>query len=369
MAAPTTKSERVAIVHDWLTGMRGGERVLEVFLRLYPEADLFALFHLPGSVSPAIESRLKGVSFLQGVPGLARLYRYYLPLFPFAVEQLPTQGYDKVISLSHCAAMGALSGDEAVHLNYLFTPMRYLYGPYEVHFTGKSTGLRRNLMEVFFHRLRRWEVVASQRADGHGTISACVQRRVWKRLRQRAEVIHPPVAPLFLEAGAGGQREDVYLIVSALVPYKRLEIALEAFRQSGRRLRIVGQGPAGESLRQRAPANVEFLGHQPDAEVVRQYQTCRALLFPGHEDFGLTPLEAQACGMPVVAYGGGGVVEACHPATTFFDEATPEALNAALDRFEATSPAPEALTAFAATFSEASFAEKWRAFERSLGKN
>jgi glycosyltransferase involved in cell wall biosynthesis len=352
---------RVALVHDWLTGMRGGERVLEVFLRMYPEADLYTLFHLKGRVTPAIEARAPRTTFLQNMPWLKRSYRYYLPFFPLAVEQLPVYPYDLVISLSHCVALGALSGEEGCHIAYCFTPMRYLAGPFEV-VIGNSPGrFRRRLMEGCFHYLRLWEMSAARRPDHLVAISHTVQRRLSKRLNISSHLLNPPVSNVFLNAGVSDDREDFYLVVSALVPYKRIDLAVEAFRRNGRRLVIIGDGPCRRELAQAAPPNVEIRGPLPDAEVIRHYQRCRAFVFPGEEDFGLAPLEAQACGTPVIAFNRGGAREVVHPEYgTFFDEPTAEALNEAVERQADQQCDRAALHAFARQFREELFIERWR---------
>jgi len=296
---------KVAIIHDWLTGMRGGEKCLEVFCELFPEASIYTLIHVPGTTSSIIENRTVHTSFIQRLPFAASKYRTYLPLFPTAVERFDLSGYDLVLSSSHCVAKGVIAPPGAVHVCYCYTPVRYAWDMYHQYFPAKRMGRLKGLLIPFFmHYIRLWDVSSSGRVDRFVAISRHVARRIELYYRRESHVIYPPVdVDAFSPAT---EREDYYLMVSALVPYKRVDLAVEAFNRSGRPLVVIGSGPEEERLRALASDNITFLGWQPSEVLAEHYARCRAFLFPGEEDFGITPLEAQASGRPVVAYGAGG---------------------------------------------------------------
>ena len=339
-AATARPSPRVALVHDWLTGMRGGERCLEVVCELFPDAPLFTLLHVPGSASPVIERRRVVTSFVQRLPAAARHYRRYLPLFPTAVRSFDLSRYDLVFSLSHCVAKGVRTPPGALHLCYCFTPMRYLWD-LAPDYLGARAGLATRLLAPpVAATLRRWD---RRTGSVHGFIA--ISRHIAERIRRvwgrEADVIHPPVdAERFRIAD---RVDDFYLVVSALVPYKRIDLAIGAARRLGRRLLIVGTGPEEGRLKALGGPRVEFLGWRDDREVAALYARCRAVLFPAVEDFGIVPLEAAAAGRPTIALGRGGVLEtmvpldADHAAPTalFFGEQTVEALAGAIRAFEA----------------------------------
>jgi glycosyltransferase involved in cell wall biosynthesis len=357
---------RVALVHDWLTGMRGGERCLEVFCELFPEADLYTLLHLPGSVSAVIERRRIVTSFVQRLPGAASGYRNYLPLFPAAVAGFDLAAYDLVISSSHCVAKGARARRGALHLCYCFTPMRYVWDLYGDYFGARASLPVRLLMPPVAAALRRWDRRASERVDRFVAISRHIAARIERSYGRQADVIHPPVDLSRFRLGEGPG--EFYLIVSALTPYKRVDLAVAAANRLGVRLAIVGSGPEEARLRALAGPTVEFLGWRDDAEVSDLYPRCRALLFPSLEDFGIAPLEAMAAGRPVIAFGRGGVRETVvpldgadePPTGLFFDAQTADALAAAILRFEANSHRfePKALRARAEAFDRPVFRER-----------
>jgi glycosyltransferase involved in cell wall biosynthesis len=294
---------KIAFIHDWLTGMRGGERCLEAFCEIFPQAHLYTLVYIPSSVSSLIEQMPIKTSFIQNLPFSRRGYRKYLPLFPMAIERFNLKGYDLILSCSHCVAKGIIPSPDALHISYMLTPMRYAWDMY-----GEYFGENRNRMTpLFIHYLRMWDVTSSQRVDHFLCISKHVKNRIKKFYRREAEVIHPPVD--IHRFNLQDKKEDFFLIVSSFVPYKKIDLAIEAFNRIGYPLKIIGSGPEEKKLRSMAKSNVEFLGWLPDEVVADCYSKCRALIFPGEEDFGIVPLEAMACGKPVIAYGRGGALE------------------------------------------------------------
>ncbi|HLC42901.1 MAG TPA: glycosyltransferase [Methylomirabilota bacterium] len=361
---------RVALVHDWLTGMRGGERCLEAFCELFPDADLYTLLHVPGSVSPIIEKRPIVTSFVQHLPSAETSYRLYLPFFPVAIGRFDFSGYDLVLSTSHCVAKGARARAGAIHVCYCFTPMRYVWDRYDDYF-GQSSALARALARPVAAALRRWDRASSGRVHHFVAISHYVADRIQQYYGRRADVIHPPVDAQRFRLAEETDR-GYYLVVSALVPYKRVDLAVEAANTMGFRLLIVGTGPEESSLKKLAGRTVEFLGWQSDAEVAELYTQCRAVLFPGVEDFGIVPLEAMASGRPVIAFRGGGALETIvpleavdeAPTGVFFEPQTIEALIAAVRRFESCDDkfVPKLLRARAEMFDKPRFRERVKSY-------
>jgi glycosyltransferase involved in cell wall biosynthesis len=309
---------KVAIVHDWLTGMRGGEKVLEVFCERYPRAELFTLLHVRGSVSPAIERLPIHTSPLQRLPGVRHYYRECLPLFPALIEQFDLERFDLVISSSHCVAKGAIARPSAVHVCYCHTPMRYAWDQFDAYFGPARVGAAASaLLRPALAALARWDRDTSGRVHRYLTNSQHVAGRIRRYYNREATVVYPPVDTDFFhpdsaDAAASGSDARYALVVSALVPYKRIDVAIDACRLAGVRLKIVGIGPERARLEQAAIAAdgaVEFLGRLSDEEVRETYQRAAVVLLTGEEDFGIVPLEAQACGRPVVALGRGGAVE------------------------------------------------------------
>ncbi|MEE9258412.1 MAG: glycosyltransferase [Nitrospinaceae bacterium] len=374
---------KTAIVHDWLTGMRGGEKCLEVFCRLFPEADLFTLLHLPGTVSRIIESRRIRTSFLQKFPLVESKYRYYLPLMPWAIEGLNLEGYDLVLSSSHCVAKGVIPGEGSLHISYCHTPMRYIWDQYDQYFGRGSAGIvPSTAMRFIAPLLRRWDVRSSKRVNWFISNSRHVQKRIEKYYNRESTVIHPPVdAKLY--SPDGESKEDFFLLVSAFAPYKRVDLAVEAFSKLGYPLAIVGEGQESDYLRKMAGSNIRFKGWLSDEQVRSHYARCRALIFCGEEDFGITPLEAQAMGRPVIAFGRGGALETviperstwkpetgipeqmtARPTGLFFYEQTPESLISAVKYFESVEDRfdPESIRKHALGFDIDIFTEQIKQF-------
>ncbi|MFQ5698520.1 MAG: glycosyltransferase [Myxococcota bacterium] len=331
---------RVALVHDWLLGMRGGERVLESLCRMFPQAPVHTFFWRPGAVTRGIEAHQIHPSWIDRLPGVHRWHRMALPLLPAAAETLRVDPCDLVVSTSHCIAHAVRAPVGARHLCLCFTPMRYLWGM-EAAYLGRG-GLR-GLHRVLAPPLRRWDRARAARADRIVAISEFVRRRIRRAWGIEAPVLPPPVdvarfTPL-------RKREDYFVLVSALVPYKRVDLAIEAFRGRREELRIAGSGPLYERLARKAPPNVRLLGWVEDEALPALFGRARAAVFPTEDEFGIAPVEAQAAGTPVIALGRGGALETVvapggERAATglFFDEATPDSLRRALDRFRELEP-------------------------------
>jgi glycosyltransferase involved in cell wall biosynthesis len=337
---------RVVLVHDWLTGMRGGEKCLEALARRWPEARLFTLLHRRGSVSPAIESLSPHTSFLNLLPGAHRYYRYLLPLMPAAVASWRLPPADLVVSFSHCVAKAARpalnSSGPTPHVCYCFTPMRYVWHLRNAYFDGRVRGLSARLLDRVLDALRDWDRRTAAGVSHFIAISRTVAHRIRECYGRESTIIYPPVDTDFYTPAAAS-REDFYLAVSAFAPYKRLNLALSACRKLGRRLVVIGTGQDSARLRALAGPDVQFLGWQPDDVVRDHLRRCRALIFPGEEDFGIVPVEAMATGAPVIALGQGGVTETVvpidaprgkDPTGVWFSEQTVDCLADAIVSFE-----------------------------------
>jgi glycosyltransferase involved in cell wall biosynthesis len=349
-------TRRVAIVHDWLTGMRGGESVLEAILDALPEAEIFTLFHLRGTVSKKIESRVIHTSSLQSLAEKTSDYRRLLPLYPRAVRQWDFRGFDLIVSSSHCVAKG-VNARGIEHLCYCHTPMRYIWDRFDDYFP-RTKPLQRAAMMSLAPWLRRWDVRTSSEVTRFVANSHFVADRIRRYYDRDAEVVHPFVDDAFFEPSLDVERGDYHLVVSALVPYKKVELAIA----SGRKLVVIGGGPLLESLRARSGPNVTLLGPVSREVIVEKLLRARSLILPGVEDFGITPLEAMAVGTPVVALGEGGVRDSVAEGTTgiFFDRAEVDSLRRALDAVEGRAWDREALRAHARKFSRAVFDAKFR---------
>jgi glycosyltransferase involved in cell wall biosynthesis len=364
----TLPTPRVVLVHDWLTGMRGGEKCLEVLCRHFPRASLFTLLHVAGSVSPAIERLRPRTSFLQWLPRVAHYYRYLLPLMPMAANRrLPA--CDLVVSFSHCVAKSARPPRGVPHVCYCFTPMRYAWHMRQAYFgTGRS--LKARLRDRMLAHLRDWDRRTAERVTHFVAISHTVQARIRDCYGRESVVIYPPVDTDFYFPD-GGRRGDHYLVVSAFAPYKRLDLAIEACTRLGRKLIVIGGGQDAARLRALAGPSVTFLGWQPDAVIRDHLRRCRALLFPGEEDFGIVPVEANACGTPVIAYGRGGATETimnlgstAAPTGVWFEEQNTESVVAGIERLETNQDCfnPAALRRQALRFNHARFVAELLSF-------
>ena len=374
----------MALIHDWLTGMRGGEKCLEVLCDLFPRADIFTLVYRRGSVSPAIAAHTITTSFLQGIPLAATHYRYLLPLFPLAVEDLDLEGYTIVISTSHCAAKGVVPSPEACHLCYCLTPMRYVWDLFAAYFRrGPYRRIPAPVARIVSHYLRSWDVSSSTRVDHFLAVSRFVASRIRRYYARDAFVLYPPVDCSRFAVSASGPK-NYYLLVSAAAPYKRVDLALEAFARLDRPLRVVGTISREDLARLRSyrRASISYAGWVSGDELAGLYADCRALVFPGEEDFGMAMVEAQAAGRPVIAFGRGGALEAVRgiqverlgkirsgrgglPYTgIFFSEQSADSLASAVEAFESVEARfdPEAIRSWAQRFDRPVFEKEFLRF-------
>lgn len=351
---------KVAIVHYWLVGMRGGEKVVEVLCDLYPEADIFTLVCDPSAISEKLKRHRITTSFLQKIGGV-RHYQKMLPLMPHALESFDLTGYDLIISSESGPAKGIIPGPDATHICYCHSPMRYIWDLYP-QYRAAAGPLTRALMSLTAPSLRQWDVSTSHRVDHFIANSDYVARRIEKYYRRTAHVVNPPVnLSRFTAAPAVTEPSDYYLCAGQITPYKKIEIAVEACARLGKRLVVIGSG-ASPALKRLAGPTVEFLGAVDDTTMTYHFAHCKALLFPGVEDFGIVPLELMASGRPVIAYAKGGALETVIEARTglFFKEQTVEAVVDAIRRFEAIegSFSPDVMQAHAASFDTTVFRVK-----------
>ena len=355
---------KVAIVHYWLVDRRGGERVVEALCELYPQADLFTHVHDPAPFAETLAGHAVRTTFVNRLPFARRMLEPYLPLMPLACEQIDLRGYDLVISSESGPAKGVIAPPDALHVCYCHSPMRYAWDLYP-HYLAEAGWLKRAAMRPLMHYLRLWDQASAQRPDAIVANSAHTRARVAKYWRREAEVIPPPVETARFATGATVAAGESYLCAGQLMGYKRIDLAVDAFDVLGLPLVVVGTGPELEGLRRRAKPNVTFLGWQSDDALARHVAECRALVFPGEEDFGIVPVEAMAAGRPVIAYRRGGALDSVKDGETglFFDTQTPEALADAVRRFEASRSRFDAarIAAHAAGFDREHFKRRFAA--------
>lgn len=372
------KKPKIALVHEWLVTWRGAERVVEAFAEVFPSAPIYTLVHRKGSQSQVVESRDIRTSFLQKLPLSTTKWRHYLPLMPSAIESLDLSAYDFVLSSSFCVAKGVITRPDAVHMSYCHTPMRYVWEQQQEYFgPQRASGLVRAVATFATNYLRTWDEASARRVDHYVANSAHVARRVRKRYGADAQVIHPPVDCTRFTRPLTTPTRDYYVMLGAFAPYKRVDLAIEAFQRMGKRLLIGGGGQEARSLaRKLAPGStVELVGEVAPDEIASFLGNAKAFIFPGEEDFGIAPVEAQACGVPVIAYGRGGALETVRgsdtesPTGLFFDEQTVEGLIDAVERFERSErPDPSRIRAHALTFDRPRFKDAIaRAAEEAFG--
>jgi glycosyltransferase involved in cell wall biosynthesis len=328
---------KTAVIHEWLVTYAGSERVVEQMLSLYPDADLFSLVEfLPDELKHFIHHKSVQTSFIQKLPFANPKFRQYLPLMPLAIEQFDLSAYDLVLSSNHAVAKGIITHPDQLHICYVHTPIRYAWDLQQDYLKGArlDRGIRAFFVQALLHYLRLWDFASASRVDHFIANSHFVARRLWKTYRRPAEVIYPPVAIDRFQPKSN--RDDFYFILSRFVPYKRVDLVVEAFTRLGLPLVVIGDGANWKQVKALAGKNVQLLGHQNDAVVVDYMQRCKAFVFAAAEDFGIAPVEAQAAGAPVIAFGKGGVSETVIPDKTgvFFFEQTVESLIEAVQRFE-----------------------------------
>ena len=363
---------KVAIIHDWLVTYAGAERVLEQMLHLYPDADLFSVVDfLPENERGFIQNKRVQTTFIQRLPLAEKRYRQFLPLMPLAIEQFDLSAYDLVLSSSHAVAKGVITGPDQLHISYVHSPMRYAWDLQHQYL--KEANLERGAKgwatRYMLHRVRRWDAQTANGVDYFVANSNFIARRIWKVYRREAKVIYPPVDTDSFTLHE--QKEEVYFTASRQVPNKRVDLIVEAFAQMPeKKLVVIGDGPEAPKIRAKAGANVELMGYQPFEVLKEQMQRAKAFVFASVEDLGIVPIEAQACGTPVIAYAKGGVLETVRglnsetPTGVFYESQTPSSLIDAVKRFEANTERFNAaeIREHALSFNQEHFKEKLERF-------
>jgi glycosyltransferase involved in cell wall biosynthesis len=353
---------KVAIVHYWLVGMRGGEKVIEALCEMYPQADIFTHVYVPEMVSERIRQHRIVPSFINSLPRAAKMYKTYLPLMPLALEQLDLRGYDLVISSESGPAKGIIAPADALHVCYCHTPMRYIWNMYHDYRDGAGR-LTRLVMPPLSHYLRMWDVTSAARVDSFVANSATIARRIHRYYGAESAVIYPPVDTASFSIAAPAELGDYYLMAGELVSYKRPDLAVRAFNETKLKLVVIGGGEMLDELRRIAGPTVTIMGPQPFEILKKHYARCRALIFPGEEDFGMVPVEAMASGRPVVAFGRGGATETVADGISgvFFAEQSVEAISAAVRRLAGLDIDSAKIAAHASQFGRERFFQRMRA--------
>jgi glycosyltransferase involved in cell wall biosynthesis len=352
---------KVAIIHYWLVGMRGGEKVVEALCEMYPQADVFTHVYAPEMISDKINRHRIIPTFINSLPRAAKMYKTYLPLMPLALEQLDLRGYDLVISSESGPSKGIIPPSDALHVCYCHTPMRYIWNMYHEYRSGAGR-VTRLLMPPLSHYLRMWDVTSAARVDSFVANSATVARRIHRYYGADSVVIHPPVDTAAFSIAAPSELGDFYLMAGELVSYKRPDLAVRAFNEMKLKLVVIGGGELLDEIRRLAGATVSVKGSQPFEVLKQHYARCRALIFPGEEDFGMVPVEAMASGRPVVAFGRGGATETVAQGLSgvFFAEQTVEAISSAVKTLAAIEIDPKMIAAHASRFGRDQFFQKMR---------
>ena len=353
---------KVAIIHYWLVGMRGGEKVIEALCEMYPQADIFTHVYVPEMVSDRINRHKIIPTFINSLPRASKMYKNYLPLMPLALEQLDLRGYDLVISSESGPAKGIIAPARALHVCYCHTPMRYIWNMYQ-DYRDSAGRVARLLMPPLTHYLRMWDVSSAARVDSFVANSATVAGRIHRYYGADSVVIHPPVDTAAFSIAAPSELGDYYLMAGELVSYKRPDLAVQAFNEMKLKLVVIGGGEMLDEIRRLAGPTVTILGPQPFDVLKKHYAGCRALIFPGEEDFGMVPVEAMASGRPVVAFGRGGATEtvAKDLSGVFFPEQTVEAISSAVRNLAGIEIDPAKIAAHASQFGRDQFFQKMRA--------
>ena len=351
---------KIAIVHDWLTNMGGAEQVIINFKKIYKAATIYTTFYAPENLDKEIKNIEVKTSFLQKRKSVINHKKYY-PLMPLAFENFNLNEYDIILSSSSCCAKGVITKPECKHICYCHTPMRYAWDQRDEYLEG-TKGIKRKLIKILLHYMRIWDFVTANRVDYFIANSTEVQKRIKKHYGRESIVINPPVrCNLFT---ISEKDEDYFLVLSRLVKYKRFDLAVKACNELGKKLIIIGDGPEKENLQKIAGENITFLGRQPDKVVKKYMAECKALIFPGKEDFGIVPVEAQACGRPVIAFGQGGVLDSIIPNKTgiLFKEQTVESVKEAIEKFETMKFDKNEIRKHALEFDETVFQKKIKEF-------
>jgi len=350
---------KIAIVHDWLTNMGGAERVVEAFHEIYPDAPIYTTVFNPKKLAPKFSQMDVHTSFIQKLPFAQTKYQKYLPFFPLAFEQFDLREYDVVISNSHCCAKGVVTNPETLHICYCSTPIRYAWDLYHEYMEREKLGwLSKKIIPLVMNYLRMWVVITVNRVDYFIANSNTIKQRIKKHYRRNSDVIYPPVNTSYYLTS--DEDRDFFLVVSRFVPYKRIDLAIEAFNELGWPLVIIGDGPERKRLEKMAKPNINFLGRQSDEIVREHYAKCRAFIFPGEEDFGITPVEAQSAGRPVIAYGKGGALDTVTDGVTgiLFKQQSKDSLVEALRKFETMSFNKQRIREHALKFDVEKFKQK-----------